>query len=548
MTRINVIDPSLLSSEHLGAEYRELPRVFGLVKEKIAKGISPEKCSIPATYRLGKGHVKFFYNKLGYLARRYVDICHECRIRGRAVNYGDVKQLTHGIGPEWMGEWTPTSDAIQLNLARINDRGGLREIVPDQQNPLVKEPIMENKIRVKQNKFDIISGPLDAPTDEKLKEFRVWLVNEIIANDPAIRMIMFGMKMDSIVYRSEEKKAVVEEFVNFLRGFDDEDKAIRAFKNQYNKERILYSPEDDGVTHINVYSRAKTELGQLLSNFAHTPFIHPKDGYFASVEAYWYWLSLSDGVNDTENVSLRNLYGYRAKEIGRILRKKAEECGCERKVEDFEARIKKAILCKIEQNDDVKKLLKECTLPLTHYYVWGKDGGEQKISYPSDYAWIHEYISLVRDWLQGNAQKLLVAGSRTIIHKESANGSREEQLVEIEENFKNLQVAYAVSPYLAVEIVSGMANGPDMLGVRLAKVLKLPVAEFPADWNGPDQKAAGFVRNEKMADYADAGLILWDGESRGTKDMMNRLDKHHKPYVIARKENGPWKISRKDPT
>jgi hypothetical protein len=50
-------------------------------------------------------------------------------------------------------------------------------------------------------------------------------------------------------------------------------------------------PSEDGVTHINVYSRGNTELGRLLSNFAHTPFSHPEFGEFASVEGFWYWLS-----------------------------------------------------------------------------------------------------------------------------------------------------------------------------------------------------------------------------------------------------------------
>ena len=33
-------------------------------------------------------------------------------------------------------------------------------------------------------------------------------------------------------------------------------------------------------------------------------------------------------------------------------------------------------------------------------------------------------------------------------------------------------------------------------------------------------------RNEEMADYCDGGIILWDGESRGTLDMIDsRLGK-----------------------
>lgn len=125
MTRINVIDPELLSNEHLGAEYRELPRVFGLVRDLIHKGKTPKDILIPSHYRLGQGHVTFFYDKLRYLSNRYLDICRVCRDRGRQVNYGDVRSLTEGIPEIWFNDYEPTDAAIQENLARITERGGL---------------------------------------------------------------------------------------------------------------------------------------------------------------------------------------------------------------------------------------------------------------------------------------------------------------------------------------------------------------------------------------------------------------------------------------
>jgi hypothetical protein len=42
---------------------------------------------------------------------------------------------------------------------------------------------------------------------------------------------------------------------------------------------MIYKPEDDGKTHINVYSKGLTELGQFLSNFAEAPAQTP-DGEF----------------------------------------------------------------------------------------------------------------------------------------------------------------------------------------------------------------------------------------------------------------------------
>ena len=37
MTRINLLPPSQLADQHLIAEWRELPRIFGLVKKKLAE-------------------------------------------------------------------------------------------------------------------------------------------------------------------------------------------------------------------------------------------------------------------------------------------------------------------------------------------------------------------------------------------------------------------------------------------------------------------------------------------------------------------------------
>ena len=42
---------------------------------------------------------------------------------------------------------------------------------------------------------------------------------------------------------------------------------------------------------------------------------------------------------------------------------------------------------------------------------------------------------------------------------------------------------------------------------------------FPAEWDKYGRKA-GPLRNEAMARYADALLAYWNGESKGTKSMI----------------------------
>jgi hypothetical protein len=69
-------------------------------------------------------------------------------------------------------------------------------------------------------------------------------------------------------------------------------------------------PSEDGIGHINVYSKAKTKLGRELSNFSFSPFTHPEDGKFNSIEGYWYWLGC-------KQEKLRKVWGYAAKRLGR---------------------------------------------------------------------------------------------------------------------------------------------------------------------------------------------------------------------------------------
>ena len=82
-----------------------------------------------------------------------------------------------------------------------------------------------------------------------------------------------------------------------------------------------------------------------------------------------------------------------------------------------------------------------------------------------------------------------------------------------------------------IKIISGTARGADQLGERFAKQFKLEVVKFPADWDRFG-KSAGYIRNEEMAKYSvkenNYGMLVafWDGESRGTKHMINLAKKH----------------------
>ena len=71
-----------------------------------------------------------------------------------------------------------------------------------------------------------------------------------------------------------------------------------------------------------------------------------------------------------------------------------------------------------------------------------------------------------------------------------------------------------------IVVVCGQARGADTLGEQYAKEHGYRVDYYPADWKQYG-KRAGYLRNEQMAQNADALAAFWNGESRGTKHMID---------------------------
>lgn len=111
MTRINTIPVERLADQHLLAEYRELPRIFST-----ARALKPRE-AVP-TYRLGKGHVLFFYDKLQWLSVRHQQLVRECQSRGFEVKFTDALEPIPGLD----NPWTPTEPDHLINLSRLRER------------------------------------------------------------------------------------------------------------------------------------------------------------------------------------------------------------------------------------------------------------------------------------------------------------------------------------------------------------------------------------------------------------------------------------------
>lgn len=97
--------------------------------------------------------------------------------------------------------------------------------------------------------------------------------------------------------------------------------------------------------------------------------------------------------------------------------------------------------------------------------------------------------------------KTIIAGSRTITR------------------YLFVEDAILSCPWVITSIISGMARGVDTMAVQFAHEYGYPLVAMPADWS--TGRGAGYARNLAMAERAEALIAIWDGQSRGTKHMID---------------------------
>ena len=68
----------------------------------------------------------------------------------------------------------------------------------------------------------------------------------------------------------------------------------------------------------------------------------------------------------------------------------------------------------------------------------------------------------------------------------------------------------------------------------MVRVLEGSLQEVPRGPRDEYGKAAGMMRNKQMLDFADALVAFWDGESRGTENMLDIAANKGIPVRIIR--------------
>jgi hypothetical protein len=102
--------------------------------------------------------------------------------------------------------------------------------------------------------------------------------------------------------------------------------------------------------------------------------------------------------------------------------------------------------------------------------------------------------------------RLIIAGSRTI------NLSEEQ----VSQYVKEWEEKHG---HTVTTIVTGMASGVDSAAYYWARNKGKIIDAHPADWQTYG-KSAGIRRNRVMAENADGLLLVWDGTSKGSANML----------------------------
>ena len=129
MTRINLVDPSELSDQHLFAEWREIKMVPASLKRSLRTRTKYQILkSIPKEFTLNKGHVTFFYDKMGYLSERYELLSEELRLRGyrKELEWNTFTEYCDNIPSEFFTSYNPTVKALDIIRLRIQERISLK--------------------------------------------------------------------------------------------------------------------------------------------------------------------------------------------------------------------------------------------------------------------------------------------------------------------------------------------------------------------------------------------------------------------------------------
>lgn len=114
--------------------------------------------------------------------------------------------------------------------------------------------------------------------------------------------------------------------------------------------------ELDGITHINIDKKGRTELGRQLTHMSRSSFSHPEFGPFQSIEGFIGFIR--SGAKDDQ---FHYVHGMNAR-----FRAKNQDSDF---ILGFREIVMEANYLKITQNEFLLQLFRQSELPFDHYYL-----------------------------------------------------------------------------------------------------------------------------------------------------------------------------------
>lgn len=137
MVRINLIEPSKLSDQHLIAEYREILLLFGYYRKH--HFIRPSNDH--------KQPMRFYHNKILYLITRFFEIKEEM-LKRQFKPIKDIKFCIHTMAKPRRNYFEPNEIQVleikQRILQRINERPTWYRYYGEHKSPEFFENLMQN--------------------------------------------------------------------------------------------------------------------------------------------------------------------------------------------------------------------------------------------------------------------------------------------------------------------------------------------------------------------------------------------------------------------
>lgn len=270
---------------------------------------------------------------------------------------------------------------------------------------------------------------------------------------------------------------------------------------------------EDGDKHINIWTKGKTSVGRKLSNLSPHGFLHEDHGWFECLEGYWYWLATG-----CKHEQFKSMNGWEAKSIGSKMDRV--------EMPDFQVRFKEGMRLRLEQNQALRQELVTSTLPFEHYYVYGDHDTGKVVDVKARHQWQLDFYDEYRKAAQMDhkVMNVLIAGGRTFSNYLAFKQVVKEQLEHFETPFDG---------DYDINLITGMAHsGPDNMAIQYAREFGCQLTGWPALWD-KYQKRAGMIRNHHMSKQdLHYAIIFWDGESHGTKNMIELLAKNNIAHFI----------------